>query len=509
MHKSKHLRRTTRLLWLLLSISAACSAIVSGRPAPGARAASRGAMGQPSVPAAVQQSAPAADPQYRVNLPLTIYTWVSPFGTQSDKRLTSGNLLGRASELKTGWARVGPISWRALQPDEGGPIRWSVLGSIEQELRALNKAGIMAEAVIIDSPRWATINKPFVTSCGAIRADKVGAFAAFMQALVARYGTPEFNLRNWELGNEVDVDPRLVRLDNGFGCWGNIDDPFYGGRQYGEMLKVVAPAIKAVDPAARVWIGGLLLSSPNTTDPRFGKPERFLAGVLEAGAAPYFDVVPYHWYPSYGDKKLDYDYGIGGEWDRLGGGIVGKARYLRQIMQGYGVSKPLFINEISFICPNDIWGSYPWCINLNPEFYDLQSALLVRMYARGMADGLTGFIWYTLEGPGWSYGSLLNADETPKPVYNAYKWLNARIEGAAYKAPAAYGSGIEGYSFVRGETQIDIVWAKRNETLVVSLPQASFEDAFTMYGQRIIPNAAATTYQLLVPFEPIYIVRRP
>lgn len=93
-----------------------------------------------------------------------------------------------------------------------------------------------------------------------------------MGQLVARYRDPKYDVRHWELGNEVDVDPSLVAPNNGFGCWGDIKDPYYGGRHYGEMLKVVAPAIRAANPAAKIWFGGLLLDLPNTASLGAGAP---------------------------------------------------------------------------------------------------------------------------------------------------------------------------------------------------------------------------------------------
>jgi len=439
---------------------------------------------------------------------MNIFPWQSPFGVQSTVRLTAGALLSQTVGLQAGWVRVGPISWRLLQPNQGDPIRWEVLSSLEQELRAVRQAGLTPEVVVMDSPSWATINTPYPTSCGAIRADRFVAFAQFMQAVVARYKSPEFNVQNWELGNEVDVDPRLVAPNNVFGCWGDISDPYYGGRHCGVMLKLVTPAIKAATPTARVWIGGLLLASPNTTDPSSGKPERFLAGVLEAGAAPYFDVVPYHWYPSYGQQKVDNDYGLGGAWDAYGGGTAGKARYLRQLMQQYDVDKPLFLNETSFTCPNDVLGRYPWCDTPSQAFFDLQADMLVRMLTRGLAEGTTGFIWYTLNGPGWRHGALLADDGRPKPAYLAYQQLGTRLKQATYAGFAVYGAGIEGYTFRRADLQIQILWARKDETLSVSVPQSTFVGAYTRDGGLIAPVSAGTNLRLSVSFQPVYLIQR-
>src|SRR5262245_2034602 len=169
-------------------------------------------------------------------------------------------MLSRTVDLNVGWVRLADrISWRALQPNEGDPIRWDLLAGFENELRVLKQAGIAPVVLVNHYPRWATTNIPYPTDCGPLSTDKFEAFAQFFRALVERYAGPEFDVHRWELGNEPDVDPRLVGPDNGYGCWGDIQDPFYGGRHYGEMLKVVGPAIKAADPSAQVWIGGLLL----------------------------------------------------------------------------------------------------------------------------------------------------------------------------------------------------------------------------------------------------------
>ena len=61
----------------------------------------------------------------------------------------------------------------------------------------------------------------------------------------------------------------------GYGCWGVRTDPYYGGRAYGDMLKVVYPAIKASNPAVQVLHGSLLLDRPYNPQTR-----RWLNGPL-------------------------------------------------------------------------------------------------------------------------------------------------------------------------------------------------------------------------------------
>jgi hypothetical protein len=508
MHYPHRARRAARLFGLLIVIATTLwfSAAVPNPARVRAfnRSADRGSGAQAGDIAAARQ----ASDQFQTYLPLVVAPWTSPFGVQSEVSLTSGTLLTRTLDLRAGWARVGPVSWRALQPNEGDPIRWELLADFERELRALQAVGITPEVVVIYSPRWATINTPFPTSCGAIRSDKFAAFAAFMRALVERYKTPEFGLHNWELGNEVDVDPRLVQPDNGFGCWGDIGDPFYGGRHYGEMLKIVTPVIRAADPQAKIWLGGLLLYEPHTTAPSLGRPELFLQGVLEAGGAAYFDVLPYHAYPPYLNQITDPDNATGGPWDAWGGFAAGKARFLRKLMQGYGVDKPLFLNETALMCPD-----HPpydqWCTPPNDDFFQMQANYLVRAMTRGFAEHVEGMIWFTINGPGWRYTGLLDGNANPTPAYMAYRQLSAQLERTEYLGPADYDPELEGYTFTKGSQWVQVLWAKHDQTLAVTIPQFKFVGAYTRDGNMITPISAGTDLKLLVQFQPIYLIREP
>ncbi|MBK9711160.1 MAG: hypothetical protein IPO81_07450 [Kouleothrix sp.] len=462
-------------------------------------------------PATAATSAAAAaatgDGATTVYMPLVAnnYPWQSPLGVQADPRITGGLILTRTVDLNVGWARVAPISWRLLQPTEGGPINWGRLAGFEKEARKLKEYGIKPEVVVFDSPHWATINIPYPTSCGAIRADKLGAFAAFMSALATRYGAPEFNVHHWELGNEIDVDPRLVPPDNGYGCWGDIKDPYYGGRTYGEMLKAVVPTIRAADPLAQIWIGGLLLDNPNTTEPNRGRPELFLQGILAAGAAPYFDIVPYHAYSHYAHAVVDADLGLGGPWDSWGGLAAGKARFLRNIMQQYNVDKPLFLNETALLA-TDLTPCGTACPPPDAAFYEMQAMYLVRAFTRAFSEHVQAITWFTINGPGWRYSGLTDANYNPTPAYRAFQVFSSQITGAiGSPTPIDYGNGVEAYAYNKGDRQIQAVWAKQDQTLAISIPQASFVAAVDRYGNPVsaIPNG--TDYVVLVRFDPIYV----
>jgi hypothetical protein len=441
------------------------------------------------------------------------YPWESPFGVESERLLLPGSkILDQVSALNGQWVRLNDrISWRSLQPFESDAIQWGLLTDFDNELVALNTAGITPVVVVDDYPRWATDDsvrddgQP--TSCGALLSNKVPAFADFIKSVVARYKTPQYNVHNWELGNEPDVDPNLIPPDNVYGCWGDVNDPYYGGERYGEMVKAVGAAIKAEDPTAMVWIGGLLLDSPNTTNGSLGKPELFLQGILESGAAPFFDIVPYHWYPPYLNQIIDPDNQLpGNQWNSWGGGVLGKANYLRQLMTEYGVSKPLFLNETAVMCPPKIGGvDVDWCDPPGVDFFQMQADSLVRMFVRGMSVNLIGFIWYTINGPGWRNVGLLDQDGNPRPAYYAFQQLNQRIQNSHYIGSRHYDDKAEAYAFDNGSQEIIVTWAKQDEVVNILFAGSSIDQAYDRDGNIITP----VNNSIEVGFSPVYVILNP
>lgn len=430
-----------------------------------------------------------------------------------DRQLTA-----RLVELNTGVVRLSErISWRKLQPNEGDPINWSLLADFENELRLLKELGVRPVVVLNDSPYWATV-KP--TSCAAVRADKFAAYASFIQQMVAHFKSEEFNVHDWELGNEPDVDPDLPNfpIDSVYGCWGDIDDKYYGGKHYGKMLKFVTPYIRQEDPRAKIWFGGLVLSTPETTDPTLGKPELFLKGVLEEGAENYFDILGFHGHTKYYGMMIDAEAFLSGPWNVWGGGIVGKIKYLRDMLAAYGVQKPLVINEIGVGCDTD---QYDFCNPPIPRFYDYQADMLLRIALRVINQDVDGFTWYTLEGPGWRYQGLLDAGYNPQKAFVVYRELNRQIPDADYIGAVDYVPvgyiippdgklPIEAYAFRKnGYKELHILWAKDNLTWKVLIPQEKFVNARMRVGDRIVtidPGApVGGNYELSVGFTPIFL----
>ncbi len=476
----------------------------------------------PSGPDNLEISSADIQDTYSVYIPQLSqdYPWESPFGVEATQPLLESNtLLQRAANLQVGIARMSiEISWRELQPAPGSLINRGLLATFENELRGLKQNGIRPLVMVKDSPYWALDPAKALdgdgqlTSCGPINEIYFGDFATFLQQLVEWYSTDEFNVHDWELGNEPDVDPTTVPRDHLFGCWGDIDDEdYFGGLHYGKMLMAVAPAIRQADSQARVWIGGLLLDKPKSLDPKKdGYPERFFKGVLQAGAAPYFDVVAYHRYAHYFDYTdptgTRYDYDIYGLWGDVGG-VVGKARYLRDHMADYGVDKPVVMNESGFGCSSN----HPFCEAPDDRFYESQATHLVRYFIRGLSENISGLVWYTLNGPGWRNAGLLDASQQPRKVYYAYQYLSQKLQYSRYLYVMNYGPGVEAYAFRGNSHRVHVLWAKDDEILDIIVPISSFIEVTDRYGNVLYDHLnpplqiGSDYYSLQVGFEPIYI----
>lgn len=439
------------------------------------------------------------------------HSWHNPIGVELGTAALASDpeIQNHLAVLKVGYVRLnGRISWQQLQPEEGGPIDWTVLDSFENELLALKSLGISPIVVVDDYPDWAVETRPDgrPSHCGPLLASKFVDYADFLTGLVRRYAAPEFGVHIWELGNEPDVDKIQFpdQTNSVFGCWGKVADPFFGGEHYGEMLKVVSPAIRSADPLAEVWLGGLLLDSPDTLSLSKGKPELFLKGVLEAGAGPYFDVLPFHVYARFNGQNVDQDNREeSSPWYSLGGGVTGKASFLRSIMSQYDVEKPLFVNEIALICPEDLLHCRS-DVGLG-NFFNHQASYLVRTYIRGLNAGVKGYAWFTLDGPGWRNGALLDEDQKARPVYAAQQQMSEMLHGASFEGPVYYTPSVEAYSFTKYGQRIHVLWSRSFDSTTVSLPDAGSFFVMDQTGRPLPAVETGDRLQIQVGFEPVYL----
>ncbi len=438
-----------------------------------------------------------------VYLPLIAQNFPLPpsvFGVEINWKKVSATA-SKADDAGVWWVRYNGILWSEVEGTQG--VRdWSKLASVEEELRMLAERGLTPIVIVRGTPLWA--QKVSGSYCGPIKLDALNSFASFMNEIVTRYSGAPYNVKYWELWNEPDVDPKLVNSTSPFGCWGDDGDNYYGGSYYAEMLERVYPAIKQADPAAQVMLGGLLLwCDPYDPNPQ---PEtkgcisaKFLQGILQSGGGPFFDILAYHAYPYWnpGVGRKDWDL-TQVHWDHRGGALLGKLDFIQDLFRQYSVNKPIMMNEGGLMCYSDDKDE-PDC--LSSVLLSDQANYVVRLYTRTWANGLLGSVWFTLNGPGWRQGGLLDSNQDLRPSYNTLKFMAQLLEGASYSGQLSGGS-MEGYVFRNGKTHREyrIYWTNDNSTVSLSLP-AGTSAVYNKSGQNITPGGGTIS----VDFEPIFI----
>ncbi len=399
--------------------------------------------------------------------------------------------------------RHNALLWYNVEPSEG-ERQWEAVAELEDKLARASSSGLSTILIVRGTPAWAQQTPG--SFCGPITQDKFDAFANFLSEAVKRYSMPPYNVKFWELGNEPDVDPSLVQPKSVFGCWGNQNDPYYGGGYYAEMLKSVYPTIKSADPESKILIGGLLLDCDPTRPPegKDCKPGNFLEGILRNGGGDYFDIVSFHGYPPYTDSSsegggLYYDEHFP-SWEHRGGVVLGKVDFLRQVMASYSIDKPIIHTEGSLICPE--WNTED-CSPPGEKFYEDQADYIIWMFVRNWANGLLGTIWYQFEGPGWRHGALLDENQDPKPAYYALEFLAEELNGGEYTGQVTQYDQLTGYEFTKSNKKVWVIWSPDGVPHPLLLDDAP-QNIYDKYGNQI----DATSTELLVS-SPIYLEFSP
>ena len=397
----------------------------------------------------------------------------------------------RVSEAGAVWTRYNGVVWPDVEASRG-TRDWSRLAGFENDIKALSERGATPMVIVRGTPAWA--QKVPNAACGPIAQAALDDFASFMRDLVTRYSGPPYNVKYWEIGNEPDVAAALVAGNESFGCWGDDNDAYYGGGYYAEMLKRVYPAVKQANPSAQIVLGGLLLDCDPTRPPagKDCKPAKFLEGIFRNGGAGAFDIIAYHTYNYYSPRPVDWER-QNPAWLHRGGSLLGKLDFLRAVQAQFGVQKPIIMNEGGLLC-------YPGSATCpGPEYNNAQANYVVRLYTRAWAHGLLGAVWYTLDGPGWREGGLLDAAQAPRPAYNTLKFLSSTLKSATFTRRLGSGA-LEGYAFRRGATSYQVYWVNDGSTVPVGLP-AGTTAVYNKAGQRM--DAAGSAVQ--VGFEPVII----
>jgi hypothetical protein len=150
-----------------------------------------------------------------------------------------------------------PIVWPLVQPEKNGPIGW---GAVDSQVEAASRTGISVLPFLVGAPKWAVPLVPVPGGHGTkasrnlpTRGAAARGWSAFVQAAVARYGpsgsfwlehpsVPPRPIRNWQIWNEPNFEYFVTHPNPA---------------EYGKLVKLSSNAIRAVDPGAKVILGGL------------------------------------------------------------------------------------------------------------------------------------------------------------------------------------------------------------------------------------------------------------
>jgi len=170
------------------------------------------------------------------------------------------------------WTRI-DINWSVIQWNGPTSYNWAPFDRLVQ---AATSRGLRVLATPLYTPAWA---RPGTPDSAYPPAD-LNTYVNFVRAAVARYGP--MGVKHWEIWNEPNIP-----------FWKPEPDP----ARYAQMLKLVYPAIKLVDPQAFVITAGLApYGGYGLISPGLMNPLTFLERMYAAGAAGSFDALGWHPY---------------------------------------------------------------------------------------------------------------------------------------------------------------------------------------------------------------------
>jgi hypothetical protein len=323
----------------------------------------------------------------------------------------------KMAQMGAGWARL-PFSWSYIERENTEPKNYLWPSTTEDWLIRLAESNIRVILTLTDNPEWAAtwpggpIDQPYVDNSELVE---------FLVAVVNRWGQPPYNVKYWEIYNEPDCINEWYAA-NGWGYFGPWPEA------YAELLAAVYGPVKAADPEAQIVFGGMAYDWWDGS--HFS--ETFLDDVLQAPGGDSFDLMNFHYYPSFRPN-----------WEAYGPDILGKATYIQNKLGLYGLDRPVICTEANM-----------WSDEFHGGSDELQSRYVAQLYARSMAADLEATIWFRLldtdELGDWKYG-LLNPDLSPKPSYWAYQTFAKQMALAEYKRTLSLietgSEEIEAYQF--------------------------------------------------------------
>ena len=305
------------------------------------------------------------------------------------------------------------FDWRKAQPSRDQPPTFATTDRI---VRAAAAHGVRLLPIVLIAPPWARVEKNLESS----RPKALGAYAAYLKALVARYGPrgsywkshpllPKLPIRAWQIWNEPDMayqwQPRKEWQHN-----------------YGRLLARAYKALRAADPGAKVVAAALTNYSWSSLDKLY----------RHAQIRAHSDVIALNTYTRYVRN------------------LVEILRRNREVMDKHGAHKvPIWVTEFGASASK---GRFDAGADDNLQVTDSGLAKLVsRAYDKLVAErrklGVARAYWYTWASSYdkrtraiFDFTGLVrwrNPDMTPRKALKAYRSRARAYEGCKKDALGA------------------------------------------------------------------------
>jgi hypothetical protein len=382
------------------------------------------------------------------------------FGVQMPT-ITDQDGLQQVRDAEVSWVRRSNLDWRLIEQVEG-QYQWNQphVAQLEEELIQASLKGMEVILVVHQTPEWAQKIPGY--ACGPIKPDKIPSFAKFIMQAVLRYSKPPYNVKYWQIWNEPEADHAVVKPLSKLGCWGNPNDPFFGGGYFGDVLKEVYPKLKEANPDAKLVLGGLLLACHPENSNCPSPSVLFFEGVLNRDGAKdggrYIDLVALHAYDNYYGKLGQYgNANWFSSWDDEGPAVISKAAYIRDVMNAYGIDLPLMVTEAALLCGRS--GTESYC--LTSEFEKTKAYYVAQLYGASIAEGFETTIWYHILG--WRRSELLDDNLEPLLAYDAYKFAREEMRNGTFQRRIDDYERVVVYEINRSDRIVWLMWSQEGE----------------------------------------------
>jgi hypothetical protein len=196
-----------------------------------------------------------------------------------------------------------PLPWSGIQPTKRGGYHWE---SFDEVVAVAARHGMSVLPILYGTPSWIS---PKYTTLPVNNARARRAWSEFLEAAVRRYG-PEGEFWNERAPGVVKYLPAVPRPQpiRSWQVWNEANFFYFtypaSPQRYVKLLKISTPAIKGVDPTAKVILSGLF-GEPTATGARGMPAAQFLETIYKTpGIKSLFDGIALHPY-AYDTEQLE------------------------------------------------------------------------------------------------------------------------------------------------------------------------------------------------------------